>query len=82
MSLFSDAHEKLFIVFMVSSLLNMLACIKSIKIVAQTRNDVKSVQQRLTVKKWLFYISLVFTAAMIGFFIEHRLLCNKMGNVS
>lgn len=64
---------------MVSSLTHMLTCIKGIKLVAQTNNDVKGVSERLKVKKLLFVTSLVSTAGLVGFFLEHRYLCHDMG---
>lgn len=79
MTLLVAVHEKLFITFMVSSLTHMLACIKSIKLVAQTNNDVKEADKRLLVKKLLFLTSLVSTAGLVGFFLEHRYLCHDMG---
>lgn len=78
--LFAAVHEKLFITFMVSSLTHMLACIKGIKLVAQTNNDVEEANKRLKVKKLLFITSLISTAGLVGFFLEHRYLCHDMGN--
>lgn len=65
---------------MVSSLTHMLACIKAMKLVAQTNNDVEeAIRKRLRVKKLLFVTSLVSTGGLVGFFLEHRYLCHDMG---
>ncbi|RZC33415.1 post-GPI attachment to proteins factor 2-like, partial [Asbolus verrucosus] len=71
-------HEKLFIIFMISSLLHMLACIKGIRWVAETNNDVQTVQKGLFIKQSLLLLSLVSTVGLVGFFLEHRLLCHDM----
>jgi hypothetical protein len=71
-------HEKLFIVFMASSLMHMLACIKGIRWVAETNNDIKSVQKGLLIKQSLLIISLASTIGLVGFFLKHRLLCHDM----
>ncbi|KAJ8968004.1 hypothetical protein NQ314_002538 [Rhamnusium bicolor] len=71
-------HEKLFIIFMVSSLTHMLACIKGIKAVAQTRTDMSYVNQGLYIKQTLLNISLISTIGLVSFFLEHRLLCHRM----
>ncbi|XP_044258655.1 post-GPI attachment to proteins factor 2-like [Tribolium madens] len=71
-------HEKLFIIFMVSSLTHMLACIKAIRWVAETNNDLESVQKGLLIKKCLLILSLVSTVGLVTFFLKHRLLCHDM----
>ncbi|KAJ8919183.1 hypothetical protein NQ315_012170 [Exocentrus adspersus] len=70
-------HEKLFIIFMVSSLTHMLACIKGIKAVAQTRNDMH-LCKGLHIKQTLLNISLISTIGLVCFFLEHRWLCHRM----
>lgn len=57
----------------------MLACIKGIKLVAQTNSDAEEAQKRLRVKKLIFITSVVSTAGLVGFFMEHRYLCHDMG---
>lgn len=57
----------------------MLACIKGIKLVAQTNNDVEEANRCLRVKKLLFITSLVSTVGLVGFFLKHRYLCHDMG---
>ncbi|XP_066156480.1 post-GPI attachment to proteins factor 2-like [Euwallacea fornicatus] len=71
-------HEKLFITFMVSSLTHMLACIKGTKIAAETRKDLESVKIGLKYKKDLFVLSLLCTAGLVIFFIQHRFFCFRM----
>ncbi|CAH1971362.1 unnamed protein product [Acanthoscelides obtectus] len=72
-------HEKLFITFMVSSLLHMIACIKGNKIVAKTRNDMLCMRKALQLKQTLLNVSLISTIGLVVFFLEHRLLCHRMG---
>lgn len=79
---FVAIHEKLFITFMISSLAHMLACIKGIRWVAETNNDVKVVQNGLLIKQGLLVISVLSTIGLVGFFLEHRLLCHDMGKFS
>lgn len=67
---------------MVSSLTHMLACIKGIRLVAQTRNDVESVRKGLIVKRRLFMTSLISTAGLVGFFAQHRYLCHNLGKIT
>lgn len=57
----------------------MLACIKGTRYAAESRNDLQSVQKGLYIKKNLLIISLISTAGLVGFFLEHRLLCHRMG---
>lgn len=64
---------------MISSLTHMLACIKGIKAVAQTRNDMGHVRKGLQIKQMLLNISLISTIGLVVFFLEHRLLCHRMG---
>ncbi|XP_056643583.1 post-GPI attachment to proteins factor 2-like [Diorhabda sublineata] len=72
-------HEKFFIIFMVSSLVHMLACIKGIKAVGVTRNKTDDdLTKCLQLKQNLLNISLLMTVGLIGFFLEHRLLCHRM----
>jgi hypothetical protein len=63
---------------MASSLMHMLACIKGIRWVAETNNDIKSVQKGLLIKQSLLIISLASTIGLVGFFLKHRLLCHDM----
>lgn len=60
----------------------MLACIKATKKVAQTvaSNKHDNLQKGLLIKQGLFIISILSTVGLVGFFLEHRLLCHDMGN--
>lgn len=71
-------HEKLFIVFMVSSLFHMLACMKALKSIGLTNGNKPSMQKELFYKQTLFWVSMLFTVGMILFFLKHRLLCHDM----
>ncbi|XP_019872763.2 post-GPI attachment to proteins factor 2-like [Aethina tumida] len=71
-------HEKMFIVFVLSSLCHMLANIYAIKKVAASRNDLESVSEQVKYKKKLFLISILSTIGLVGFFLQHRLLCHRM----
>ncbi|CAH1155092.1 unnamed protein product [Phaedon cochleariae] len=71
-------HEKLFIIFMISSLTHMFACIHGIEAVAESRNNKKAIQRDLQVKQFLLYASLIFTGGLVGFFMQHRYLCHRM----
>lgn len=76
--LFLAVHEKLFITFMISSLAHMLTCIKGMKALSQTGSNV-DFYKALQVKQTLFNVSVLSTIGLVGFFLEHRLLCHRMG---
>lgn len=61
--------------------MHMLACIKGIRWVAETNNDLGSVEKGLLIKKSLLILSLVSTVGLVGFFLKHRLLCHVMGKL-
>lgn len=71
-------HEKLFIMFMVSSLTQMLASIKGTRIVAEIRKDLESVKEKLEYRENLLVLSLLSTAGLLIFFLQHRFFCIKM----
>ncbi|CAG9827811.1 unnamed protein product [Diabrotica balteata] len=73
-------HEKLFIIFMVSSLTHMLACIQGMKGVADTRDVTQNqhFNKCLCLKQNLFNVSILMTVGLVGFFLQHRLLCHRM----
>lgn len=64
---------------MVSSLTHMLACIKGIKFVIQTRSDIVYPYKGLQIKETLLNVSMLSTIGLVGFFLQHRLLCHRMG---
>lgn len=61
--------------------MHMLACIKGIRYAAESRNDLESVRSGLSIKKSLLTLSLISTVGLVGFFLEHRLLCHRMGMI-
>lgn len=71
-------HEKIFILFMLSSLLYMIVMIKTFNMVHKMMTD----SQRLsyTIKKILFAICITSTFTLIIFFIKHRFYCHDLGN--
>ncbi|XP_030768242.1 post-GPI attachment to proteins factor 2-like [Sitophilus oryzae] len=71
-------HEKLFITFMVSSLGHMVACIKGTRYAAESRDDIESVKEGLKYKRDLLMLSLMCTAGLLFFFLQHRLFCFRM----
>lgn len=75
---FLAVHEKLFIIFMISSLTHMLTCIKGMRAILNTGSTVH-IYKALQLKQTLFNISLISTIGLVGFFLEHRLLCHRMG---
>ncbi|KAH1022510.1 post-GPI attachment to proteins factor 2-like isoform X2 [Dendroctonus ponderosae] len=71
-------HEKLFITFMVSSLSHMVACIRGTKLAADSRKDLESIKAGLKYKQNLLVLSLISTAGLLIFFIQHRFFCLRM----
>ncbi|XP_033216363.1 post-GPI attachment to proteins factor 2-like isoform X2 [Belonocnema kinseyi] len=65
-------HEKIFIMFMISSLTYMLTAIRLGRLM--TPNSAS-----LQYKQGLFITSLVSTVGLIIFFLKHRLLCHDLG---
>ncbi|CAD6227299.1 GSCOCG00006087001-RA-CDS [Cotesia congregata] len=65
------AHEKIFIMFMVSSLTYMLAAVKLGRLLTPNA-------QSLHYKQILFTTSIVSTIGLIIFFLKHRLLCHDL----
>lgn len=71
-------HEKIFIVFMISSLTHMLASIKSIQFLKKLDSSNLEVSHGLFFKQVLFVTSLISTVGLVIFFLKHRLLCHDM----
>jgi hypothetical protein len=69
-------HEKIFILFMLSSLLYMVVMIKTFNKVHKTMTE----HQRLsyTIKKILFAICITSTFTLIIYFIKHRFYCHDL----
>ncbi|XP_046430839.1 post-GPI attachment to proteins factor 2-like isoform X1 [Neodiprion pinetum] len=64
-------HEKIFIVFMFSSLAYMLAAVRLGRLVTPNAPS-------LQYKQALFVISILSTVGLVIFFLKHRLLCHDM----
>ncbi|KAG7204935.1 hypothetical protein KM043_005324 [Ampulex compressa] len=64
-------HEKIFIVFMISSLTYMLTAVRLGRLITPNA-------QSLQYKQALFVTSLVSTIGLIIFFLKHRLLCHDL----
>lgn len=69
---FSAVHEKIFIAFMISSLMYMLTTVRLGRLVTPNA-------QSLRYKQALFITSLISTVGLIIFFLKHRLLCHDLG---
>nr|XP_023016902.1 post-GPI attachment to proteins factor 2-like isoform X1 [Leptinotarsa decemlineata] len=74
-------HEKLFIIFIISSLTHMLACIKGVNIMAELKNGTNDVLRHIQLKKKLFKISISSTIGLVVFFLQHRLFCHRLANI-
>jgi hypothetical protein len=72
-------HEKIFIVFMVSSQVHMLIVLKLLKM-ADFGREQQSEQRSYFFKRCLFYLSLLCTFGLLVFFVKHRVYCHDMGN--
>jgi hypothetical protein len=71
-TLFLAVHEKIFIVFMISSLTYMLTAVRLGRLITPNARS-------LQYKQALFMMSLVSTIGLIIFFLKHRLLCHDLG---
>ncbi|CAH1712258.1 post-GPI attachment to proteins factor 2-like [Aphis gossypii] len=69
-------HEKIFILFMLSSLLYMIVMIKTFNMMHKTMTE----HQRLSynIKKVLFAICITSTFTLIIYFIKHRFYCHDL----
>lgn len=80
LSLFIVAiHEKIFIVFMMTSLCYMLSTIKLLKAIKPTGPATPIEEFSLKCKKMFFALSVAATIGLIIFFLKHRFLCHDMG---
>ncbi len=70
-------HEKIFIVFMVSSQVHMLIVLRLLKMADFGRE--LSEQRSYFFKRSLFYLSLLCTCGLLVFFVKHRVYCHDMG---
>lgn len=73
-------HEKIFIVFMVSSQAHMLIVLKLLKMAQFGAQHQRPVERRsYFFKRLLFLLSLLFTFGLCIFFVKHRVYCHDMG---
>lgn len=70
-------HEKIFIIFMISSQVHMLIVLRLLKMAEFGREQAE--QRSYFFKRWLFFLSLVCTCGLCVFFIKHRVYCHDMG---
>lgn len=73
--LFPVVHEKIFIIFMVASLLHMLCRAR----VGCLASDVVEPVRTNKLVWILFFVAIVATVGLIVFFLRHRLLCRPLG---
>lgn len=59
----------------------MVAALRALQLLAETRSDYHTFEREIFLKKFLLLTSLVCTVGMIGFFVEHRLLCHDLGKI-
>ncbi|XP_050428622.1 post-GPI attachment to proteins factor 2-like [Adelges cooleyi] len=69
-------HEKIFILFMLSSLLYMTAMIKTYGMTHKSMTDYQRKSYRI--KKILFTVCVISTFTLILFFIKHRYYCHDL----
>ncbi|KAI9554253.1 hypothetical protein GHT06_019525 [Daphnia sinensis] len=70
-------HEKIFVVFMVSSQVHMLIVLKLLKM-ADFGREQQSEQRSYFFKRSLFFLSLLCTCGLLVFFVKHRVYCHDM----
>ncbi|KXJ74223.1 hypothetical protein RP20_CCG014131 [Aedes albopictus] len=71
-------HEKVFILFMTSSLSYMLATLKLLKVLQPNGPQTPQEDSSLRYKKAFFALSIASTVGLILFFLKHRFLCHDL----
>nr|XP_029729605.1 post-GPI attachment to proteins factor 2-like [Aedes albopictus]XP_029729606.1 post-GPI attachment to proteins factor 2-like [Aedes albopictus] len=71
-------HEKVFILFMTSSLSYMLATLKLLKVLQPNGPQSLQEESSLRYKKAFFALSIASTIGLILFFLKHRFLCHDL----
>ncbi|XP_062550905.1 post-GPI attachment to proteins factor 2-like [Armigeres subalbatus] len=71
-------HEKVFIIFMTSSLTYMLATLKLLKVLQPNGPQTAQEENSLRYKKAFFALSIASTIGLILFFLKHRFLCHDL----
>ncbi|KFB38090.1 AGAP000509-PA-like protein [Anopheles sinensis] len=71
-------HEKVFIIFMTTSLSYMLATLKLLKILHPDGPQTPKEESSLRYKQAFFALSIASTIGLIVFFLKHRFLCQDL----
>ncbi|XP_035785549.1 post-GPI attachment to proteins factor 2-like [Anopheles albimanus] len=71
-------HEKVFIVFMVTSLSYMLATLKLLKLLQPNGPQTPYEESSLLYKQAFFALSIASTIGLIVFFLKHRFFCQDL----
>ncbi|EDS25956.1 fgf receptor activating protein [Culex quinquefasciatus] len=71
-------HEKVFIIFMISSLSYMLATLKLLKVLQPNGPQTAQEESALRYKRAFFALSIASTVGLILFFLKHRFLCHDL----
>ncbi|XP_058127086.1 post-GPI attachment to proteins factor 2-like [Anopheles ziemanni] len=71
-------HEKVFIIFMTTSLSYMLATLKLLKILQPDGPQTPKEESSLRYKQAFFALSIASTIGLILFFLKHRFLCQDL----
>ncbi|XP_039453443.1 post-GPI attachment to proteins factor 2-like [Culex pipiens pallens] len=71
-------HEKVFIIFMISSLSYMLATLKLLKVLQPNGPQTAHEESALRYKRAFFALSIASTVGLILFFMKHRFLCHDL----
>ncbi|XP_040174295.1 post-GPI attachment to proteins factor 2-like [Anopheles arabiensis] len=71
-------HEKVFIIFMTTSLSYMLATLKLLKILQPDGPQTPNEESSLRYKQAFFALSIASTVGLILFFLKHRFLCQDL----
>lgn len=71
-------HEKIFITFMVVSLIGMVVTLRLLKVLQPNGARNEQEQRSLYYKRMFFALSIASTIGLIVFFLKHRLLCHDL----
>uniref|UniRef100_A0AAG5DVU9 CWH43-like N-terminal domain-containing protein n=2 Tax=Anopheles atroparvus TaxID=41427 RepID=A0AAG5DVU9_ANOAO len=71
-------HEKVFIIFMTTSLSYMLATLKLLKLLQPDGPQTPKEESSLRYKQAFFALSIASTVGLILFFLKHRFLCQDL----
>jgi post-GPI attachment to proteins factor 2 len=71
-------HEKIFIIFMVTSLTYMMISLRLVKVLLPQGPVTEQDKRSVYYKKMFFTLSVASTVGLIIFFLKHRLLCHDL----